>query len=441
MALHTPQSTRSFTYSEYSSINNAYSNMVTESYKQSLYESVVNQILNKVQKNGLKKIKKCAAKSAKLANYATQTALKEACDGIECDSEVLESACEKVKKIIDHTISSIKPTYVSPKAHKKLDCGKMKEGKIMSVKEATDDEENQFYDEQDYVPSSDDMHSDDIGTNGYITDDKSSFEDFDFKKNDDMVKQEHGINVSNDIGDEDANGADFDAMDTRSKKLANGEDYGDKEEADTDDGYGEGPSDMSSEFDSEDDIIAQKDKENSDEADSPFKYVVTGIVLEMTDGDKKIGKDVSVELKDVADNLTDMEMVVDYVNKQIGFYFEANDYCYDFTETYGRYNTPILRAQKALTSDSIQGSEALNKYFGNDGRFGDYLYKADGTAKDEPSEVDVGAMSDVEKDVSVVKKFPTLVAKVFVLSINTKTNKLRKITPSDFRGTEIRVVE
>jgi len=432
MTLHTPINESKFTYSEYSSINDAYSKMINESDYKTVVESVVNQILNKIQKNGLKKIKKCYKKSVKLASFATQTAIKEACEGIKCNKEALNEACCKVKKIIDHNLCSACLVKMDLKA-RKHNPSKMKKGLIMSIKEGadTDDEEDTFTNEPDYVDHDGSVAGgeyDDISSiRGELDDidrDVKNTTGVDVDKEDDSFLWNPQKGLNDLTYDNDDSKVEYDdelspEYDTSRDTLRRAED----------------------EFDSEDSIISAKDNEENDSL-SKYKYVVTGIVIGMSDGKKMIGEPVTIDVKLDESVLDNMEDVVDFVNKTVGFYFEPNDYYCDFSKVRdGSYKNARLCAKKSLTSDSVQGSEALNKYFGNDGRYADYLYKADGTAKDEPSEVDVGKMSDTEKDLSVVKKFPTVHLMVWLLSTNKNNGYLREIEPDDFAGTEIRVIE
>lgn len=455
MSLHTPSTEEKFTYSEYCSINNAYSKMLNESVQKSTMESAVKQIMDKVCKNSLVKIKKCAKKSARLATFATQTALNEACEGIDCDSDVLSEARARAKKMIrkavgenfdydddfrhdghGYTIGEIEDLSdyraeldkIDREVRNRYGDAPFRDDKRFENRYAPDEltedaDDDDFEGERDFVPSADDadrsVEIEDISSLKDELDDndrmvRNRYGDAPFKDDDTFLYNSQS--KDDEVGDEDE---DEETPDTSRDTLVRDEDN----------------------FDSEDDIVAAKDAEDSDEGHDR-SYVVSGISLGMSDGKKLIGEPVSIELIGDGKGLTDMEMVVDYVNKCIGFYFEPNDYYCDFSKVKsGEYKRPRLCAKKSLTSDSVQGSEALNKYFGNDGRFADYLYKADGTAKEEPSEVDGKKVDGVEVDVSVVKKFPTLHAMVWLLSTSLPENKLRDIEPEDFAGTEIRVIE
>lgn len=455
MSLHTPTTEEKFTYSEYRSINDAYSKMLNESVQKSTTESVAKQIVDDVRRKSLGRIRKCAKKSTRLATFATQTALNEACEKIKCDRDVLAKARACAKKTlrkaigedfdydddfrhdgVGYTVGEIEDLSDYRAELEKIDREvrdrygdePFRDDKQFQDRYSPDeltedaDDDDGFEGERDFVPSADDADR------SVEVDDLSSVKR-ELDDNDEIVRNHYG-----DEPFKDDNNFLYNAPDSDDSEADDGEGVEDDTSRDTlvrDEDH----------FDSEDDIVAAKDAEDS-EGTHDRKYVVTGISLGMSDGRKLIGEPVSIDVKNGGDDLTDMEMVVDFVNRSIGFYFEPNDYYCDFSKVKGGvYKRPKICAKKSLTSDSVQGSEALNRYFGNDGRFADYLYKADGTAKEEPSEVDGGKIGDIKSDVSVVKKFPTLHAMVWVLSTSLPDNKLRDIVPEDFAGTEIRVIE
>ncbi len=401
MALHTPSSEKKFTYSEYCSINNAYSGMINESVQKSMTESVVDKILGKVYRKSLGKIRKCAKKSAKLATYATQTALNEACEEIDCDAETLSEARSKAKQILRCKIGE------------------------------NFDYENDF---DDYERRS---------SLGEIEDLSNYRAELD--KIDREVRDRYGDEPFKDDGSF-KNLYPPDDLELTENSEEEKEFRGEMDFVPSDDGEGhqveidDGSSEDSEDDEDSDGVEGDEDSEGA--AASDRKYKITCICVGMSDGKKLIGDPVKIEVEETGQDLTDMDKVVDFVNESVGFYFEPNDYYCDFAKVAdGTSKRPKLCAKKSLTSDSVQGSEALNKFFGNDGRFADYLYKADGTAKEEPSEVDGGGVDDIEADVSVVKKFPTLHVMVWILSTSEPDGQLRDIVPDDFAGTEIRVIE
>lgn len=401
MALHTPSSEKKFTYSEYCSINNAYSGMINESVQKSMTESVVDKILGKVYRKSLGKIRKCAKKSAKLATYATQTALNEACEEIDCDAETLSEARSKAKQIL-----------------------RCKIGENFDYEDDFDDYERR-------------------SSLGEIEDLSNYRAELD--KIDREVRDRYGDEPFKDDGSF-KNLYPPDDLELTENSEEEKEFRGEMDFVPSDDGEGhqveidDGSSEDSEDDEDSDGVEGDEDSEGA--AASDRKYKITCICVGMSDGKKLIGDPVKIEVEETGQDLTDMDKVVDFVNESVGFYFEPNDYYCDFAKVAdGTSKRPKLCAKKSLTSDSVQGSEALNKFFGNDGRFADYLYKADGTAKEEPSEVDGGGVDDIEADVSVVKKFPTLHVMVWILSTSEPDGQLRDIVPDDFAGTEIRVIE
>lgn len=401
MALHTPSSEKKFTYSEYCSINNAYSGMINESVQKSMTESVVDKILGKVYRKSLGKIRKCAKKSAKLATYATQTALNEACEEIDCDAETLSEARSKAKQIL-----------------------RCKIGENFDYEDDFDDYERR-------------------SSLGEIEDLSNYRAELD--KIDREVRDRYGDEPFKDDGSF-KNLYPPDDLELTENSEEEKEFRGEMDFVPSDDGEGhqveidDGSSEDSEDDEDSDGVEGDEDSEGAVASDR--KYKITCICVGMSDGKKLIGDPVKIEVEETGQDLTDMDKVVDFVNESVGFYFEPNDYYCDFAKVAdGTSKRPKLCAKKSLTSDSVQGSEALNKFFGNDGRFADYLYKADGTAKEEPSEVDGGGVDDIEADVSVVKKFPTLHVMVWILSTSEPDGQLRDIVPDDFAGTEIRVIE
>lgn len=430
MSLHTPISGKNLTYHEYTSINNAYSNMVNESHSKSVFESVVNDILGKVKKNYLGKIRKCAKKSVKLATFATQTAVNEAAAGIDCDRETLDEACRSVKKIIADSLEYGDCGGFG--CHDRYDDKDFDE--LPDSLCENDDEEDPFgdfndddsKDEPDYVPSEGaDMAGGEI-------DDVASLKD-ELDKNDRLIKARYGEAPLKDDNE-------FLYNPQKSASRDDDDDDVDSEEDDEDLTHGE-ISGMKRFFD---DPYALSDKDDDDVPKSRIQYTVTDIKIGISVDGRLISKPVLMNITSADIRpLFDMEEVVDYVNNIIGFYFDIDDYYCDFSKVKdGTYPNPILCARKTLTSDAIQGNAALKKYFGNDGRFSDYLYKADGTAKEMPSDSKDG-VDDIKSDVSVVKKFPTLEAYIWLASVALvgKDKKLREIKPYDFNGTAIRVIK
>ena len=417
MALHTPSSEKKFTYSEYCSINNAYSGMINESVQKSMTESVVDKILGKVYRKSLGKIRKCAKKSAKLATYATQTALNEACEEIDCDADTLSEARSRAKKILRCKIGEnfdYEDDFDDYERRSSL--GEIED--LSNYRAELDKIDREVRDRYGDEPFKDDGSFENL----YPPDDleltEDSEEEREFRGEMDFVPSDDGDGHQVEIDDgtsEETDGSD-DSEDTEVE-------YSDTEGAEDSDGV--------------------EGEENSEwSVASDRKYKITCICVGMSDGKKLIGDPVKIEVDEPEQDLTDMDKVVDFVNESVGFYFEPNDYYCDFAKVAdGTTKRPKLCAKKSLTSDSVQGSEALNKFFGNDGRFADYLYKADGTAKEEPSEVDGEKVDDIEADVSVVKKFPTLHIMVWILSTSEPDGQLRDIVPEDFAGTEIRVIE
>lgn len=433
MALHTPTVEKKFTYGEYVSINDAYSGMVNESVKQSAVESIADAIAKKVGRKSLGKIRKCAKKSAKLATYATQTALNEACSSIDCDKGVLSEARKMAKEIIRRQIGE---NFHFDDFHGGYGTGGIGEIEDLSNYRAELDKiDSEVRDRYGDAPFKDDDRFENRYAPDEIGKEVDENEEGDEEDADDGRAEERdfvsvGDRLAAKNDDLSKYRAELDKIDSEVRDHY-GDDVFDEIENGTDGEYVD---------DAPEDADADED---GDDAAKRVKYYITGIRMGMSDGKKSIGKPVSldVDLSDQAD-LNSMEDVVDYVNDKVEFYFEPNDYFCDFSKVAnGDYKYPRLCARKSLTSDSIQGSETLNKYFGRDGRFADYLYKADGTAKFEPSETDAEGLEDVEKDLNVVKKFPTLNVMVWMISTSLPENSVRDIEPDDFAGTEIRVIE
>jgi hypothetical protein len=139
-------------------------------------------------------------------------------------------------------------------------------------------------------------------------------------------------------------------------------------------------------------------------------------------------------------DIDSMDEVLMRINEMCDFYFEPSDYYCDFSNISDSSQFPKLMATKVLTSDAIQGSDTLAKYFGPKGKFADYLYKADGTARLEPYKIETDDMSIEQRDVNVVKSFPVFHVCANVVS-KTGDGNVKPLVPSDFEGTKISVIE
>ena len=138
-------------------------------------------------------------------------------------------------------------------------------------------------------------------------------------------------------------------------------------------------------------------------------------------------------------DIPNMDEVMDRISEIVGFLFEPTDFYCDFANMEdGEW--PDLFAEKVLTSDSIQGSGPLSEYFGPNGKFFNYLYKVDGTAKLEPFKKDAQSLVGAKRDINVVSVFPTMnVCTRVVRSVDG--GKPSPLLPEDFDATGVQLVQ
>ena len=431
-------------------IRNAYSKILTESVEKKQKDMLFKTIYETVKTADFDKLTKFAKKNTKLATMATKNAIANARKSIKCccDEATVDEVCKKVETII---ISELpKPKKLSAKQMKSVPT-KIKAAEIVSINEAGD------YDDAD---DSDDSEPDVSGFSidraekaGLGQGEKLSPEilkEIDRITKDVKYDRELTPEMKRDLAKQGIDTDDIDDVQYTGKEGdADGRDATTKErsrQASSARLMGldnrPGMSRMSDEFDNPNAIGREEQ-----EPHRYFDYCVQSIRMCVTVGNEQLGKPVTVHFVTPTDinykiqNLSDMEQVVDFINNMTGFYFDINDYSYDFASEKKTGKRPLLMAKKVITSDTVQGSKAFNKYFGPDGEFADYLYNADGTPKFTPDSEDAQDLDGAKKDVSVVSKYPVVWVGARVYSRNHKTGKEREIKPLDFRGTAIVVKE
>ena len=431
-------------------IRDAYSTMINESFANTRKNQLFARIYESVKADGYERITKFAKKNTSLATVAAKKAVAKArksmecsCGKCACSKEELDEACKKVIDLITSEFPKPKKLFVK-KPHGNV--GKLKAVKLVTINEADYDDGDTEDDEAD-VPR-DTMRYEEPPKAGFGPgDEKLSPEVLgeinrltkDIKYDRELPEEFDDDNAIDDVASDDDNAIEDAPYDNSDDSTAS--DVSSSDDIPVTDGRSR-MGRLSDEFDDDADY-----SDDDGESRKVFDYCVQSIKLMMTANDRQLGETVTVHFVTPDDfnfkvqGLNDMEQVVDYINKVSGFYFDIDDYSCNFARAAKTGQSPMLVAKKVLTSDAVQGSKEFNKYFGPNGKYADYLYNADGTAKFSPDSEEAKNATDVEKDVSVVSSYPMIWVGARVFSRNHKTQKERPIKPLDFRGTAVVVKE
>ena len=159
----------------------------------------------------------------------------------------------------------------------------------------------------------------------------------------------------------------------------------------------------------------------------------------MTVGNRLLGEPTTVIDNEKIEPFRKMKDLLNYIDDKLGFFFEEDDFYCNFAKAAADNKSPALCARKAITSDVVQGSEALSKWFGPNGHFSGYLYKPDGTAKLEPSKKLADEKTGLQEEIDVVDKFP-VIHLFSVVDVKDSDKDTRGLVPDDFKGTEVHVI-
>lgn len=426
-------------------IRNAYSAMVNESVEAAQKEKLFKSIYEAVKNADYDKLTRFAKKNTKLAMSATKQSIKKACTGLKCDEAMLTEVCKRVATVIANELP--KPKKLSGKQTAKS-VGKMKPGKMIDINEDQDDDDNG--DDADYSDADMQNFRGDISgidTSNELTpehlkmiDDLTKDVAYDREMSPEMKKDliKSGVS-SDDIDGDDGKRMSVGRDDALSRVNAKRSSSDRLTSLDNRPGLPR----MSDEFDKEGGFSGASDAEPR----KYFEYCVQSIRMCITVNGKVLGEPTSLwfttpsNMQYKIQSLTDMEQVIDWINSTTGFYFEIDDYSYNFAKEAQTGKPSLLMAKKVLNSDVVQGSKAFNKYFGPNGKYADYLYKADGTAKFAPDSKGAEDADGAAKDTDVVSSYPVVWVGANVKSRNRKTKAERPIKPIDFRNTAVVVKE
>jgi len=445
-------------------IRDVYVKMINESAVKASEDALFKKVYETIKTKDFEKLTRFAAKNRTLCESATRKAIISACDGIECDGSTLDCVCSKVKKAIDCDLApySAKCTkFGTPKVKtmkRVSEAGKSLDDLLANKGMALDKDEPVYHDDDELTPS-------DLEEIERLTKDIDNGEEDDGKKK----KAKRGRKPKDVKGEDDDTIIDREAEDDDRSKLKSGKDKQSANDDDDDDDGDTTDYDKNTEDDDTGSTTKLKDQtfrgnfdndadretayDDDDGLDYSEGYCVNRIIAGIFVNNKIVGNSVvmydNVDAKlgkydELFDNMHD---VLWFISQKVGLNFSEKEFTVKFDDSDDikvgdkviRATPPIL-ASTTITSKLVQGNKVLNRVFGPEGRYAGYLFNDDGTPRLEPNDAAVDGMTDAEKDVSVVEKYPMLQVVTFVQKIvhdEKDSEKVVKeeITAKDFKGT------
>lgn len=401
-------------------IGDAYVRMLNESAEEGIRKALFTNIYESVKKNNFGRLVKFARKNAKLAKATLRKSVEKACKGVDCgmDAKAKKEVCDQVEEALCREL----PAVEKARAPMGRACGvrrfKTPKARLALV-------EAEYQDEDDDVENG--RHDDDdTDLRGFRPDRAGSIQGGPLDKDvvDEIERLTKGIKTDNEIPPE------------MKRDLMHDPDAAGSLEDEQD--YGDDDQDQDQDYEDGDDDEDQQDAKD---------FCVTSIRMAVRANGRPLGKPVWVFVGTHSDrvfrtqDLHSVEDVLRYANETSGCYFDIDDFTCDFARARATGRQPMVIGRRRITPDFVSGSRAFNRFFGPEGQFADYLYKADGTPRFAPDSPEGRAADGARRDATVVERYPEVIVGITFIARDSHTGKPVPVEPEDFDGLRVKVEE
>lgn len=400
-------------------IGNAYVRMLNESAEEGMRKALFTNIYESVKKSNFGRLVKFARKNAKLAKATVRKSVEKACKGVDCgmDAKAKKEVCDQVEEALCRELPAVEKSVAQPGRARGVRGFKRPKARLALT-------EAEYQDEDDDVENG--RHDDDnADLSGFRPDRAGSIQGGPLDKDvvDEIERLTKGIKTDKEIPPEMKRDLMHDP--DAAGSLDDEQDFGDDDDQDQD--YEDG----------------EEDEDQQDAKD----FCVTSIRMAVRANGRPLGKPVWVFVGTHSDrvfrtqDLHSVEDVLRYANETSGCYFDLDDFTCDFARARATGRQPMVIGRRRITPDFVSGSRAFNRFFGPEGQFADYLYKADGTPRFAPNSPEGRAADGALRDATVVERYPEVIVGITFIARDSRTGKPVPVEPEDFDGLRVKVEE